>query len=362
MKNDSRTSARPVKCKIAVLLCALLCLAALLPLVSFAAPEGESDAKPYELMLLLTDAAAGKDCDAELVLRTPQRNDFGYGAVRYRIEITEAPADAEIRLAYLDDNGERDWIADRLFPMNAPLSIQAEANQHYAFTASFSQSGRYSFVITLLNIIENTVIQTEHISFEINEEIREADAIVLPQSISLTVGSSDLLSFTVLPNGSAIPAVGWVTADPSIVTVTPEGVLTAIAPGTTVVTVTADSGISASCTVTVTEEEPETLPPETEPTTKPIETEPPETVPDTAPDTAPVTEASETAPQTAPVTEAPETDAPPTHDAVGDFARALLYGAIVLLGVAVGAIILLMILRARARKKSKKTMKKRKNS
>lgn len=364
MNTTSVTIRRRTIGYVASLLALLLCAFSL----PAHATSSASEDKPYEMQLLFTDAAAGADCSAELVLRTPQPNAFGYGAVRFLVEVSEAPEGAEISLLYADDNGERDWIADRYFPKNASLSVQAEANQHYAFTACFSHSGHYELTVSLWNIIEGTVIQAEQISFDLTAQVVNATGISLPPSVSLTVGQEDLLAFHVLPNGASVPPVSFSSSAPDIVAVTEEGVLTAMAPGVATVTITSESGISASCLITVTEDSPETLPsaptsdtalppaPDTEPGTEPM-TEPAQTDrPDPFPDTEPPVSSPDTDTPTSSPTDASSSDdlIIPGQDVVSRFARALLYGAFLLLGIALLALIALLLLRQRAKKKMQK--------
>jgi uncharacterized protein YjdB len=70
-------------------------------------------------------------------------------------------------------------------------------------------------------------------------------------SISLVVGSTERLVATVAPSTAANKAVSW-SGSNGTVDVTPQGVVTAIAPGTATITATTMGGMfSAACTVTV---------------------------------------------------------------------------------------------------------------
>lgn len=86
-----------------------------------------------------------------------------------------------------------------------------------------------------------------------------------PQYLSLSnmtvaVGDSQAMSLRVLPARLADSLkLTWTSEDETVATVDASGVVTGVAKGQTVITVTADSGLSASATVTVGDE---TLPPE----------------------------------------------------------------------------------------------------
>ena len=66
-------------------------------------------------------------------------------------------------------------------------------------------------------------------------------------------GSSKTLTAAVQPWTATDRTVTWTSADPAIATVDDEGVVTAVAPGETVITAasTLNSSFTASCTVTV---------------------------------------------------------------------------------------------------------------
>ncbi|MCD8294417.1 MAG: Ig-like domain-containing protein [Clostridia bacterium] len=71
-------------------------------------------------------------------------------------------------------------------------------------------------------------------------------------AISLEEGESETLTVTVLPNSATDRSVSWSSSDETVVTVSEDGTVTAIAAGTATVTVTTtDGGHTATCTVTV---------------------------------------------------------------------------------------------------------------
>ena len=88
----------------------------------------------------------------------------------------------------------------------------------------------------------------------------EATEIMLDDTLLVYEGISETLSYKLTPT-DAMNTITWKSDNPSIATVTPsEGkraVISGVKEGTTMITVTADNGISASCKVTV-EKKPET--------------------------------------------------------------------------------------------------------
>ena len=109
-------------------------------------------------------------------------------------------------------------------------------------------------------------------------------------------GATAQLSATISPENATNKNIFFVSSDPSIASVSASGLVTAVANGSAIITVTtADGAKSASCTVTVSIPEP-TTPPPTESTSPsdPTVSEPEITSPaETNTTTAPVTDPSE---------------------------------------------------------------------
>ena len=75
--------------------------------------------------------------------------------------------------------------------------------------------------------------------------------------MTLTVGETGKLTATVTPENVTNLEIVWSSADETVVQVAQDGTVTAVAAGTTSVSVTANPGAkTASCTVTVNAPEP----------------------------------------------------------------------------------------------------------
>ena len=82
-----------------------------------------------------------------------------------------------------------------------------------------------------------------------------AESITINKSeLSLKLGESSLLTATVLPENATDRSIDWSSADETVATVDPAGNVTAVSVGTTTVTATCATGLSATCTVTVEED------------------------------------------------------------------------------------------------------------
>ena len=70
-------------------------------------------------------------------------------------------------------------------------------------------------------------------------------------TITMTVGESNIVPYTVLPSDATNKAVTWSTSNSSVATVS-NGIVTGVAPGTATITVTTvDGGYTDTCTVTI---------------------------------------------------------------------------------------------------------------
>jgi uncharacterized protein YjdB len=72
-------------------------------------------------------------------------------------------------------------------------------------------------------------------------------------TMNLEVGGANTLTASVMPLNTTYKSVAWFSSDASIATVSPDGVVTGVKPGTAAITATAaDGGLKAACEVKVT--------------------------------------------------------------------------------------------------------------
>ena len=91
----------------------------------------------------------------------------------------------------------------------------------------------------------------------VNPDIVKVSSITLNEkSAIMNVSETKQLTATVLPNNATDKTVNWKSSNISVATVSSNGFVTAIAEGAATITCTANdgSGVSASCTITVTEQ------------------------------------------------------------------------------------------------------------
>ncbi|MDE5744577.1 MAG: Ig-like domain-containing protein [Paramuribaculum sp.] len=80
----------------------------------------------------------------------------------------------------------------------------------------------------------------------------EATSVTIDKtSVILTAGETDQLTATVQPDNATDTGVAWKSDDETVASVSADGLVTALKPGTATVTVTSANGLSAECVVTV---------------------------------------------------------------------------------------------------------------
>lgn len=83
-------------------------------------------------------------------------------------------------------------------------------------------------------------------------EFISVSSITLDNStLELTIGDSAQLNATVSPSNSTEPNVYWISCDENIVSVNKDGIISALAEGSTTIAAYASNGLSATCMVTV---------------------------------------------------------------------------------------------------------------
>lgn len=144
--------------------------------------------------------------------------------------------------------------------LTAAVSPVDATNQNYAWStsngsvATVSTSGVVTGLSAGTAIITTTSSDggfTAYCEVTVNN-VPVTSVSVSPASLTLNVGSTSLLSATVLPTNATNKSVTWTSGNTGMASVSPSGVVTGVASGTTAITVTTtDGGFSATCNVTV---------------------------------------------------------------------------------------------------------------
>ena len=159
--------------------------------------------------------------------------------------------DGETITAYpISDVTAIDMNLDSFSVNGEPISISdADKTKSVSFSASYEESCTYKFIATdkAGNVTEKTV------NVYYNDKVISVTGVSLDESsITLDVGGSKTLTATVAPDNAANKKVRWTSDKETAATVSEDGVVTAVAGGTAVITATTHDGLfTATCTVTV---------------------------------------------------------------------------------------------------------------
>ena len=174
----------------------------------------------------------------------PQINGIEDGKTYYVI-------DGETVTAYpISDVTAIDMNLDSFSVNGKPISISdADKTKSVPFRAPYDESCTYKFIATdkAGNVTEKTV------NVYYNDEVVSVTGVSLDESsITLDVGGNKTLTATVTPDNATNKKVRWSSDNEAVATVSEDGVVTAVAGGTAVITATTHDGLfTATCTVTV---------------------------------------------------------------------------------------------------------------
>ena len=174
----------------------------------------------------------------------PQINGIEDGKTYYR-------DDGETITAYpISDVTAIDMNLDSFSVNGEPISISdADKTKSVSFSAPYEESCTYKFIATdkAGNVTEKTV------NVYYNDKVISVTGVSLDESsITLDVGGSKTLAATVTPDNATNKKVRWTSDNETVATVSEDGVVTAVAGGTAVITATTHDGLfTATCTVTV---------------------------------------------------------------------------------------------------------------
>ena len=159
--------------------------------------------------------------------------------------------DGETITAYpISDVTAIDMNLDSFSVNGKPISISdADKTKSVSFSAPYDEDCTYKFIATdkAGNVTEKTV------NVYYNDKVVSVTGVSLNESgITLDVGGSKTLAATVTPENATNKKVRWTSDNETVATVSEDGVVTAVAGGTAVITATTHDGLfTATCTVTV---------------------------------------------------------------------------------------------------------------
>ena len=174
----------------------------------------------------------------------PQINGIEDGKTYYVI-------DGETVTAYpISDVTAIDMNLDSFSVNGKPISISdADKTKSVSFSAPYDEDCTYKFIATdkAGNVTEKTV------NVYYNDKVVSVTGVSLNESsITLDVDKSQTLTATVTPKDATNKKVRWSSDNEAVATVSEDGVVTAVAGGTAVITATTHDGLfTATCTVTV---------------------------------------------------------------------------------------------------------------
>lgn len=152
-------------------------------------------------------------------------------------------------------NTGESWIFDEE-KSTADYTFQRNGNMVSFYNSGVSFRVGSVYQITLKNVQTADGQLTDYTYRSVYETayVGSADSVTVTldhQTLQMTPGMISKLSATIFPADAPNKMVWWSSSDPSVVSVTENGTLTAHKKGTVVITAQTDSGISAQATVTV---------------------------------------------------------------------------------------------------------------
>ena len=140
-----------------------------------------------------------------------------------------------------------DETALSVVPHEHPLS-SSFSESYYTYDVTPQITGSYTFKIVYTQCMNYTTSSNN--TFTYNITVVDVKDISMQQTLSLYIGNEKTLTPTIIQS-EAETTLTWSSSNTSVATVSNEGVITALAVGTTTITCTAHNGVFAQCEVTV---------------------------------------------------------------------------------------------------------------
>ena len=164
--------------------------------------------------------------------------DWGPQNAAATIKLKNELQDGAIIGIMLYDNGEVGALADK---------VAVVGDDEYTVTADDLAKIEYTSYSYFLSINDEGKIIVQN-------AIPVSTISVTPESLSLTVGASSVITAIVTPSDATYPEISWHSSDTAVATVDANGMVAAVNPGTATITATASGGdnVTVRCVVTVT--------------------------------------------------------------------------------------------------------------
>lgn len=208
----------------------------------------------------------GLDANTTYEYQVSAENSFGESPLSEKIEVTTSP----INVSGVSISPTSATITvDEIQSLTTTVEPKNATNQRVSFSSSDTSVASVQSDGKVTGKKAGTAIIT--VKSEDGDKTATCDITVTPKpvpvtglelsysSLELFEGETEQLAVTVSPSNADNKAVSFVSSSPSIATVNNSGLITALKPGSSTVTVSSkeNANIKATCSITVTELEPD---------------------------------------------------------------------------------------------------------
>ena len=167
------------------------------------------------------------------------------GATSVTVEGEVSGIDEEVEVGFI-------YGTDQALPEDKSIKVVTQSSNSFNLDLTRLSEGTVYYYCAFA-VIDDIDYYGEVKSFETLTLVHPVESIKLNRSsLSLTEGETATLNATVKPDNATDKSVKWTSSDTNIASVSEEGLVTAVAPGSADITATTvDGGLTASCKVSV---------------------------------------------------------------------------------------------------------------
>lgn len=167
------------------------------------------------------------------------------GATSVTVEGEVSGIDEEVEVGFI-------YGTNQALPEDKSIKVVTQSSSSFNLDLTRLSEGTVYYYCAFA-VIDDIDYYGEVKSFETLTLVHPVESIKLNRSsLSLTEGETATLNATVKPDNATDKSVKWTSSDTNIASVSEEGVVTAVAPGTADITATTvDGGLTATCKVSV---------------------------------------------------------------------------------------------------------------